>query len=260
MNTRRVVITGIGAVTPLGLSMAETWTGLLAGTSGCGPITRFDTGAMPVNVACEVKGFTPETYMDARVMWQRLGTALPQPVFGPTVTPQLGLVRLDVGQLLTVPGSRWVVARTTDTTVPEGKLFALRLAELGQPNARWQRLATEADRVVDIALQGDQLYVMTQAGAPRRKVVRIDLKAPVALANAPVVAAEPQDGVLEGFDLTPTALIAQWRQGTSVLLRRYARGYTTCRNLPLPAACTSRMTRAPSQDSETLPYVFSSWT
>ena len=201
-----------------------------------------------------------ETYMDARVMWQRLGTALPQPVFGPTVTPQLGLVRLDVGQLLTVPGSRWVVARTTDTTVPEGKLFALRLAELGQPNARWQRLATEADRVVDIALQGDQLYVMTQAGAPRRKVVRIDLKAPVALAKAPVVAAEPQDGVLEGFDLTPTALIAQWRQGTSVLLRRYARGDTTGRNLPVPAAGTSWMTRAPAQDSETLLYVFSSWT
>lgn len=201
-----------------------------------------------------------ETYMDARVMWQRLGTALPQPVFGPTVTPQLGLVRLDVGQLLTVPGSRWVVARTTDTTVPEGKLFALRLAELGQPNARWQRLAAEADRVVDIALQGDQLYVMTQAGAPRRKVVRIDLKAPVALAKAPVVAAEPQDGVLEGFDLTPTALIAQWRQGTSVLLRRYARGDTTGRNLPVPAAGTSWMTRAPAQDSETLLYVFSSWT
>jgi len=201
-----------------------------------------------------------ETYMDARVLWQRLGAAKPQPVFGPTVTPQLGLVRLDVGQLYTVPGSRWVVARTTDTTVPEGKLFAARLADLGTPDARWQRLATEADKVVDIALQGDSLYVMTQAGAPRRKVVRIDLNKPVALAEAAVVAAEPKEGVLQGFDLTPTAVIAQLRQGTSVLLRRYARGDTTGRNLPVPAAGTAWLTGAPAQDSETLLYVFSSWT
>jgi prolyl oligopeptidase len=201
-----------------------------------------------------------ETYMDARVMWQRLGAAQPRPVFGPTVTAQLGLVRLDVGQLLTVPGSRWVVARTTDTTVPEGKLFALRLAELGQPNARWRRLATEADKVVDIALQGDSLYVMTQAGAPRRKVVRIDLNQPVALAQAPLVVAEPKDGALQGFELTPTAVITQLRQGTSVLLRRHAHGDTTGRSLPVPAAGTSWLAGAPAQDSEALLYVFSSWT
>ncbi len=201
-----------------------------------------------------------ETYMDARVMWQRLGTALPQPVFGPTVTPQLGLARLDVGELHTVPGSRWVVARTTDTTVPEGKLFALPLAELGRPSARWQRLATEADKVVDIALQGDGLYVMTQAGAPRRKVVRIALNKPVALAQAPVVVAEPKDGVLQGFELTPSAVIAQLRQGTSVRLRRHARGDTRGRKLPVPAAGTAWPTAAPAQDSEALLYAFSSWT
>ena len=124
-----------------------------------------------------------ETYMDAQVMWQRPGSGQPLPVFGPTVTPDLGLVRLDVGQLYTVPGSAWVVARTTNTTVPEGKLFAGRLADLGTTRLRWQRLATEADKVVDIALQDNSLYVMTQAGAPRRKVVRIDLNKPMALAS-----------------------------------------------------------------------------
>ena len=66
MNTRRVVITGIGAITPLGLSMAETWAGLLAGRSGCGPITRFTESGLAVKVACEVKGFSAEAYMDAR--------------------------------------------------------------------------------------------------------------------------------------------------------------------------------------------------
>ena len=205
-----------------------------------------------------------ETYMDARVLWQRLGAAEPAAVFGPTVTTGLGLVRLDVAQLHTVPGSPWVVARTTDTTVPEGKIFAARLADLGTPNLRWQRLATEADKVVDIALQGQHLYVMTQAGAPRRKVVRIDLNKPVALAVAPLVAAEPTDGVLQGFELTPTALVAQLRQGTQVLMRRYgtrsAQGDVQGSTLPAPTAGTAWLTSAPAQDSETLLYGFSSWT
>lgn len=54
---RRVVITGVGAVTPLGLSAAETWAGLVAGRSGIGPITRFDASACSARIAGEVKGF-----------------------------------------------------------------------------------------------------------------------------------------------------------------------------------------------------------
>jgi prolyl oligopeptidase len=221
-----------------------------------------DSRSFTYTQTAELKPGQPvtETYMDARVMWQRLGAAEALPVFGPTVTRQLGLARLDVGQLYTVPGSPWVVARTTDTTVPEGKLFAARLADLGTDKIRWQPLATEADKVVDVALQGDGLYVMTQAGAPRRKVVRLDLRRPVALAQAPVVAAEPKDGALQGFELTPTAVIGQLRLGTQVLMRRYARGDTQGQNLPAPAAGTAWLTASPAQDSETLLYAFSSWT
>ncbi len=225
-----------------------------------------DSRSLTFTQTAELKPGQPvtETYMDARVLWQRLGAAEPVAVFGPTVTSGLGLVRLDVGQLLAVPGSKWVVARTTDTTVPEGKLFAARLADLGTPKVRWQRLATEADKVVDIALQGDGLFVMTQAGAPRRKVVRIDLNKPVPLAQAPVVAAEPKEGALQGFELTPTAVIAQWRLGTQVLMRRYATNSTKSdtqgQALPSPAAGTAWLTSAPAQDSETLLYGFSSWT
>lgn len=53
----RVVITGLGAVTPLGLDVASTWQGLLEGRSGIGPITRFDATEIPVKIAGEVKGF-----------------------------------------------------------------------------------------------------------------------------------------------------------------------------------------------------------
>ena len=61
---RRVVITGLGAVTPLGLDVDTTWNKLLAGGSGAGPITQFDPEAFPVHFACEVKDFEPTDYIE----------------------------------------------------------------------------------------------------------------------------------------------------------------------------------------------------
>lgn len=62
----RVVITGMGTVNPLGLSVSESWKNITGGVSGVGPITLFDPLDMQVKIACEVKGFVPEKYMDAR--------------------------------------------------------------------------------------------------------------------------------------------------------------------------------------------------
>ncbi|RJQ40017.1 MAG: beta-ketoacyl-[acyl-carrier-protein] synthase II [Dehalococcoidia bacterium] len=59
----RVVITGLGAITPLGLNVEDFWHGLVAGRLGIGPITRFDTSKFPVKVAGEVRGFEPTNYM-----------------------------------------------------------------------------------------------------------------------------------------------------------------------------------------------------
>lgn len=63
--TRRVVVTGIGAVTPLG-NKQELWENVLAGVSGAGPITHFDASEFPVQIGCEVKDFDPTKYMDRR--------------------------------------------------------------------------------------------------------------------------------------------------------------------------------------------------
>ena len=68
-SLRRVVVTGIGAVTPLGHSVPETWSGLVAGRSGIGPITLFDAGTFPTRIAGEVKNFD-------RTPWVRRDPAL----------------------------------------------------------------------------------------------------------------------------------------------------------------------------------------
>ena len=63
---RRVVVTGMGTVSPLGNSVDETWGNAIEGVSGVAPITLFDTEDLPIKIACEVKGFDPEDYMQKR--------------------------------------------------------------------------------------------------------------------------------------------------------------------------------------------------
>ncbi len=64
--THRVVITGMGTINSIGHTVAETWDSAIGGVSGVGPITLFDASGLLVRIACEVKGFEPEKYMDAR--------------------------------------------------------------------------------------------------------------------------------------------------------------------------------------------------
>jgi 3-oxoacyl-[acyl-carrier-protein] synthase II len=63
---RRVVITGLGALTPLGNDIDTTWSRLVAGECGAGPITQFDASAYPVQFACEVKDFDPAQWIDRK--------------------------------------------------------------------------------------------------------------------------------------------------------------------------------------------------
>ena len=66
MAKRRVVVTGLGLVTPVGNTVDESWANLLAGKSGAAAITKFDASNQDVRFACEVKGFDPLQYMDRK--------------------------------------------------------------------------------------------------------------------------------------------------------------------------------------------------
>jgi 3-oxoacyl-[acyl-carrier-protein] synthase II len=64
--THRVVVTGLGLVTPVGNDVDSSWAALQAGRSGAAPITKFDPAKLQVRFACEVKGFDPSPYMDRK--------------------------------------------------------------------------------------------------------------------------------------------------------------------------------------------------
>ncbi len=63
-NSRRVVVTGVGMITPVGLDAPTSWAALVAGKSGAGRISRFDPSPFEVQIACEVKGFDPAAHLD----------------------------------------------------------------------------------------------------------------------------------------------------------------------------------------------------
>src|SRR5258708_13821153 len=66
MLERRVVVTGVGLVTPLGIGVDKNWEALMAGRSGIGLITRFDATEFPARIAGEVNDFVPEEWIEKR--------------------------------------------------------------------------------------------------------------------------------------------------------------------------------------------------
>ena len=66
MQLKRVVVTGIGTITPIGNNLEDYWQGLLNGISGAAPITLFDASKFKTRFACEIKGFDPTTFMEKK--------------------------------------------------------------------------------------------------------------------------------------------------------------------------------------------------
>ncbi len=166
-----------------------------------------------------------ETFLDTAVFMLKPGQPVKQakPVFGPLVNKSLKLDRLDVGSVFFSPDSSWMVARTTDTTVPEGKVFVAPVKALGGKIIPWTRVSGFDDKITDVQLRGSQLFMRTYAGAPRGKVIALDLAKPV-LADAKTVVPEPATGVLESFSLGRDAVYTELRDGFALKAMRHAGG------------------------------------
>ncbi len=74
-SPRRVVITGLGVIAPNGSNLVEFWESIRTGSSSAGPLTRFDAAGAPVHIACEVRDFKPEAYMEPKIA-RRLGRSI----------------------------------------------------------------------------------------------------------------------------------------------------------------------------------------
>ena len=88
MSRKRVVVTGISAITPLGLDVKSTWEGILAGKSGIKKITSFDTTGFDTDIAGEIPDFTPDTYLLLKLSIQNFWTPV-LPVFHLSISPCL---------------------------------------------------------------------------------------------------------------------------------------------------------------------------
>ena len=184
-----------------------------------------DSRRITFNQVRKLAAGTPqtETFLDttAWLYEPRRDGATPTPLFGPLVDKTLGLARLDVAQVVFATDSRWMIARTTDTTVPEGRLFVAPLSALADAKIVWRPIATAADKIVDVALRGDTLYLHTVAGAPRGRVLALDLANPV-LSQAKEIVAEPPAGVLRRFGLGRDGIRVEVRQGFGTRVLRYS--------------------------------------
>jgi len=163
-----------------------------------------DNRSLTYNQLRELPAGSPptETYLDTTVYHLPVGAAesLARPLFGPLVNKELKLDRLDVATVNFDPSSRFMLARTTDTTVPEGKLFVAPVADLGQPQIAWRPISVFDDRITDARLYGDTLYLRTTKGAPRGRWLALDLRLrDGGVKMAKVAIDEPARGVLKGI-------------------------------------------------------------
>ncbi|HEV8690476.1 MAG TPA: prolyl oligopeptidase family serine peptidase, partial [Ideonella sp.] len=164
-----------------------------------------------------------ETFLDSTVFVLRAGAPEREarPLFGPLVNKALKLERLDVAGVSFDPTSRFMFARTTDTTVPEGKIFVAPVAQLGKPQIAWRQVSAFDDGITDVRLRGDTLYLRTHKGAPRGRWLALDLGKGGGVEAAQVAIAEPERGVLKGITLGRGALYAEVSEGFSTRVLRF---------------------------------------
>jgi prolyl oligopeptidase len=162
-----------------------------------------------------------------------------QPVFSAALWPQLGLRRIDNAWMTFHPDSPYVIASSNDTTERNDSLFVLPWRDLGKADAKWVRITDFDGKVVQTALSGESLYLLTYADAPRYRIRRLDLATPD-LARAVDVLPE-QPGVILSFSLGKGALYADVREPFGIAVLRQPLDGGKPQRLELPIEGVARV-------------------
>lgn len=140
------------------------------------------------------------------------------PVFGFGVVPSIDVDPSMIASVTTQPGSRYALGVLNGSVTPNSAYYIAPVDSIGKPNPTWRKVADFADGVTDIAIHGDDLYLLTYKDAPRYKIVRINARKPD-LASAEIVVL-PGEAVIAGMSPAQDALYVRLADGgVSRLLR-----------------------------------------
>jgi len=161
-----------------------------------------------------------ETYQNTVTYWHRLGQAEEpdRAVFGAGLSPDVRLAPLDFPSVRTFPGSDHVIGQIHHGDAQELTLLTARLDALGTSPIAWTRICDARDGVIDFAVHGGFVYLVTSDGAPRYKVVRTPLGQPD-FATAEVVLPESELVVSSVHPARDTVLVNATANGAGVVVR-----------------------------------------
>lgn len=142
-----------------------------------------------------------------------LGTspANDQPVFGYGVVPSIHVNPSLIASVQVQPGSRYALGVLNGSVTPNSAYYVEPVSDVGKTNSAWRKLADFSDGVTNVAMHGDDLYLLTYKNAPRYKVIKIDARTPDLRAAETVVA--PSQAVVAGINPARDALYVQLLDG-----------------------------------------------
>ena len=175
-----------------------------------------------------------ERYQNSRLWLHRLGedAARDTVILGPGISPRVEVPRTDFPYVLAIPGSRHAVAVIYAGVQREIVLYTAPLATVGKPGTPWVKICDRADKVTDLAVKGDDLYLLTHARSPRYSIVRTTLSKPDLKSAATVVPASEQ--VLSEIAVARDGLYFEARDGAVKRVKRLSWGAKDVAEVKLP--------------------------
>lgn len=178
-------------------------------------------------------------------------------LLGPGVTPRVPVLPTDSPFIFSTPGSRFVIAGIVSGVQREMALYAAPAASIGNPDVPWMKICDAADKVIDFAVHGDDIYLLTHRDSPRYSIVGTRIDAPDLRSARTVVAAS--DDVITGVAAARDGLYFVVREGALKSLGKLAWTSKQATPLRLPVEGTTNLLAA-SPDIDGVIVGVSAWT